>query len=81
MPINQRAINQSDFLDWKHNPVTQGYLNLLKQEIEDLKESLASGQTIYSDNLQKTAVETIRMVTRIEELRTILAIDEVEINE
>lgn len=76
-----KKLEKVEFLEWKRNPITAKYLEILKSEIEDYKDLLANGSTVNTESMEMTAINTIQVVAKIQQLRDILAINEVDIEE
>jgi hypothetical protein len=66
MAITRRMVDE-----WMQSEVTRAYFSGIKEQIKDIKNSIASGSTLYEYAEQNTA----RAVGRIEGLEDALEVD------
>lgn len=57
-------MNQSDFIDWKSNPVTKAFFNTVHNRIESLKDELGyqAGYSPIHDGRRAGAIQALRDV-------------------
>lgn len=58
--------------DWKEHEVTKAVLKRLKENYKEYQALLCAGSTVTADSADTTAIRTAGIVSRIDELRSIL---------
>ncbi len=68
-------MTKDEFEIWKAMPKTQEALKVADEEIDQLTASLASGGTIDTDSIDRTALNTALAVGRIKGLRKLIEME------
>jgi hypothetical protein len=69
------GITKDEFQVWKAMPETQEALKVVYLEIAEIKESLATGGTVDTYSVDRTALNTATAVGRIKGLRKLIEME------
>ena len=71
----QEVLTKDDLVGWFMNPVTKKVRHRIQQEIEETRNRLVYGFTVYIGNSDKTAMSTAKETGRIEGLEFIFNLE------
>ena len=71
----QEVLTKDDLVGWFMNPITKKVRHRIQQKIEETKNRLGDGFTVYMGNSDKTAMCTAKETGRIEGLEFIFNIE------
>ena len=71
----QEVLTKDDLVGWFMNPVTKKVRHRIQQKIEETRNRLGDGFTVYMGNSDKTAMNTAKETGRIEGLEFIFNLE------
>ena len=71
----QEVLTKDDLVAWFMNPITKKVRHRIQQKIEETRDRLSDGFTVYMGNSDKTSMYTAKETGRIEGLEFIFNIE------